>query len=205
MTKLALILALFLLLAACGGTPPVVVTPPVPPPVVTVPPPAPYIPDFIREKFPTVRLLDDGVAPMIYVDGVGNDSIIRPALDRAAQQIRGIGRTPRVEGLVVVQFRLVNCRNGIFVDDVMDLAEVEQIRRTYPNSFVDGKPCVNGFTEVESQPSTIYVASTAKALQHEFLHFLWWSSFPGEACRDGSTNQVWRVVEHGGDCDPFGR
>ena len=40
----------------------------------------------------------------------------------------------------------------------------------------------------------------AEVIEHEALHAIWWSNWVGEICEGVA---VWRVVEHGGPCDPF--
>ena len=143
---------------------------------------------------------------------VGLPAEMEAALETAGQRLtaRGFDVSSQV-GLVQamladaslrVRYMSVECvgrtgLGGFFVDTL--LAPGEDIAgRT---SFQDGRPCVQGYSDVQSWPMTVYVRD-ATVLPHEFLHVLYFLAFPARLCSDGVSPQ-WALVEHGGDCDPL--
>jgi hypothetical protein len=205
--RLALILAVFLALAGCGGNPPVV--PPVPPlpPVVdpgtgaVVEPP---IPSYILADYPDVRQAWIGTA-VFYVTGNFSLDDVKKYIGTSFSDTQKLRPTAKLEGMFIVVTMPNDCPRSsgaaFFADGVMAPAEIAGMRQWYPQSFVNGRPCVHGYFGSTKIPPVIYAPTgLAEVIDHEMLHAIWWSNWVCEMCKG---DPVWTVVEHGGECDPF--
>jgi len=207
MTRLALILALFLALTGCGGNPPVVVTPPPLPPVVdpgtgaVVEPP---IPGYILADYPDARQVWIGTAAF-YISGGFTAEQVRKYVGTAFADTQKLRPAAKLEGVFVIKEMPNDCPRSsgpaFFADGVMDSREVVGMRQWYPQSFVDNRPCVHGYFGSRAIPPVIYAPTgLPEVIDHEALHAIWWSNWVSAKC---GGNFVWSVVEHGGPCDPF--
>jgi len=205
--RLALILAVFLALAGCGGNPPVV--PPVPPlpPVVdpgtgaVVEPP---IPSYILADYPDARQVWIGITAF-YISGGFTAEQVRNYVGTAFADTQKLRPTAKLEGMFIVKEMPNDCPRStgpaFFADGVMWPAEITGMRKWYPLSFVNNRPCVHGYFGTRTIPSVIYAPTgLSEVIGHEMLHAIWWSNWVGEMCEGDS---VWTAVEHGGECDPF--
>ena len=197
-----------LALAGCGGGPPVIVAPPLPPPVpiVLLPAPEPPIPDWILEIYPDARQVWIGTAAF-YISGGFTAEQVRKYVGTAFADTQKLRPAAKLEGMFVVKEMPNDCPRSsgpaFFADAVMSAVEIAGLRQWYPLSFVDGHPCVHGYFGSMKIPPVIYApVGLSEVIDHEALHAIWWSNWVSEKC-DG--NPVWTVVEHGGECDPFGR
>ena len=85
-----------------------------------------------------------------------------------------------------------------FVGELAHQADLLALIRT---SYVEDKPCVQGYTNIRVYPARLYIVGDAPA-DHEFLHYLFYLNYPTTACPSGYGMQYgW--IEHGGPCDPF--
>lgn len=184
------------LLAGCGGKSSVI-APPAP-----VPPPAPIIipiPDYVLANFPDAREIQVEDA-YLYISGDVDPAQVKDKFAAALRQIRTL-RPANSAQEIVVKIEPANCKGTAFFADALMLpGEVESLRQVYPTSFQDGRPCVNGYTASWTFPLTVYIPPSLAALQHEFLHAIWFVNWTTERCGGA---EVWRIVGHGGVCDPF--
>ena len=208
-----IMIAIFLLLAlaGCGGHPPVVVIPPAPPPVVAPEPPLPPdplpdppIPDWILEIYPDARQVWIGSAAF-YISGGFTAEHVRKYVGTAFADTLKLRPAAKLEGMLVVKEMPNDCPRStgpaFFADEVMWSFDIAGMRKHYPLSFVDDRPCVHGYFDAWSIPPVIYGADgLSEVIDHEALHAIWWSNWVGERC---GGDAVWTVVEHGGPCDPF--
>lgn len=203
--KVALILAVFLVLAGCGGSKPIpLAVPPLPPYPQTIPVAEPPIPDYILSDYPDVRQVWIGNA-VFYVSGSFTLDEVKKYVGTAFADTQKLRPAAKLEGMFVVKEMPNDCQRtgdpAFFADGVMWSAEVAGLRRDYPLSFVNDRPCVHGYFDSWYSPPVIYAPTgLPEVIDHEALHAVWWANWPGEMCQG---NPVWAVVEHGGTCDPF--
>ena len=197
---------LLIALTGCGGGPPVIVAPPLPPPVpiVLLPAPEPPIPDWILEIYPDARQVWIGTAAF-YISGGFSLEAVSKYVASGLADTQKLRPAAKLEGMFVVREMPNDCPRStgpaFFADGVMDSREVAGMRRWYPQSFVNNRPCVHGYFGTWNMPPVIYAPlDLPEVIEHEALHAIWWSNWVSERC---GGDAVWAVVEHGGPCDPF--
>ena len=211
---LILVLALF----GCGRS----VTPtPVPPPPPTPPPPY-VIPQFILDGFPS------GVKALYYNDRyyhIHNGELakydvrlIPERYERAEARIAAL-RGPVKDQLPWTVFsirpneiRMPSGNGGFAVNDLVYASDLQNLQRTWPGSFVDGRFYVRGVTiPPANNPrpgmdlvNVVYLLDECpECIEHESLHLVWFSNWPDETCPGEQVRKVYSETEHGGSCDPF--
>ena len=183
-----------------------IVAPPLPPPVpiVLLPAPEPPIPDWILEIYPDARQVWIGTAAF-YISGGFSLEAVSKYVASGLADTQKLRPAAKLEGMFVVKEMPNDCPRSsgpaFFADGIMSAAEIAGMRKWYPLSFVNDRPCVHGYFSAWTIPPVIYApVDLPEVIDHEMLHAIWWSNWVGERC---GGDAVWAVVEHGGPCDPF--